>query len=559
MSKYSLGMDFGTLSCRAVLADVQDGSVIASAAAEYAHGVLTERLPTGTALPDGWALQHPQDYLNAMVSAVQKAVSDSGIHPESIIGIGVDFTASTALPVTSDGTPLCMLPQFAANPHAYVKLWKHHGAARQVEQLNAIVAKHPLERLQYYGGSFGPESSLPRQLALLKEAPEIYHAMAQWVEAGDWIVWQLTGSLSRSISGAGIKEMFDVTTGTYPDKSFLRLADERLENLYEEKHCSLLLPLGARAGGLIPEMADQLGLRAGTAVAAANMDGHVSAPVIGMERPNAVMAVIGTSCGWFTLSNEEKPRAIPGLLGAVKHSMWPDMVCYEAGQSCVGDMYQWFADHCVPTEYRQQAQYEHISIQSYLTQLAQRLTPGSSGLLALDWFNGCRSPFADSNLSGMVLGLTLRTRPEEIYRALLEAAAYGGRMIVENYRAHGMSLSSVIATGGISRKNPLAMQIYADVLNMPVFIAASDNGPAHGAALYGAVAAGSAQGGYDTVRQAAESMRQPFAGRYTPDPQSVSVYEELYQEYKQLAKWFAQGGSNVMQRLGTIRRIQRGE
>ncbi len=553
MNRYSIGLDFGTLSCRAVIVDVSNGTALASAAAEYPHGVMTEKLPNGERLPEGWALQHPKDYLDTMSLAVREAVKISGVSPDSIIGIGVDFTASTALPVTGDGVPLCMLDDYTGNKHAYVKLWKHHGSGKQVDQLNEAARVHGFDRLQYYGGGFSPESSLPRQLALLQEAPEIYDAMSQWIEAGDWIVWRLTGNLQRGVSGAGIKEMYDFKTSTYPEKRFLKAVDPRLENLYEHKHASPLLPLGAKAGELTEQAAAWLGLPAGVAVAAANMDGHVSAPIIGMKSPDCLMAVIGTSCGWFALSGEADRKAIPGICCGVAHSMWPDMICYEAGQSCAGDMYQWLTDTCVPAAYAKQAEQEGLDIHRYLTRLAGGLKPGESGLLALGWFSGNRSPLSDSKLTGVLLGLTLQTRPEEIYRALLESAAFGGRVIAENYASAGIQAAHLIATGGISRKNPLAMQIYADVLGMPVHVAASENGPAHGAALFGAVAAGAEKGGWNTVREAAEAMQQPFAATYQPIPENVKVYNALYREYRRLFEAFGQDGDSAMKRVLEIR------
>ncbi len=554
MNRYSIGLDFGTLSCRAVIVNVLNGAVLSSAACGYPHGVMTDRLPGGEPLPDGWALQHPQDYLDTMSSAVKEAVKESGVSPESIIGIGVDFTASTALPTTGDGTPLCMLDAFSGNKHAYVKLWKHHGSGKQVDLLNEAARIHGFDRLQYYGGCFSPESSLPRQLAVLQEAPEVYEAMDQWIEAGDWIVWRLTGKLQRGVSGAGIKEMYDYKTNTYPEKRFLKAVDPRLENLYTHKHASPLLPLGAKAGELTEQAAQWLGLPAGIAVASANMDGHVGAPIIGMKSPDCLMAVIGTSCGWFALSGESERKAIPGICCGVAHSMWPDMICYEAGQSCVGDMYQWLADNCVPAAYARKAEQEGVDLQRFLTRLAGLLEPGESGLLALGWFSGNRSPLSDSNLTGALLGLTLQTRPEEIYRALLESAAFGGRVIAENYAAAGIRAGQLIVTGGISRKNPLAMQIYADVLNLPVRVAASENGPAHGAALFGAVAAGEERGGWKTVREAADAMEQPFAASYLPIPKNVKVYDALYREYRRLFEAFGQDSSSVMKRVLEIRR-----
>lgn len=549
MSAYTIGIDFGTLSTRAVVVDVLNGSVLGAHEFAYPHGVMTESLPDGQKLPERWALQHPQDYLDALKATVIGAVAASGVEKDKIVGIGVDFTASTTLPVTKEGIPLCFLPRFQHNKHAYVKLWKHHGALAQTEHINRVCEQIKPAFLSYYGGKYDCEWPLPKLLQILQEAPEVYDAMAAWVEAGDWIVWQLTGRLSKCVSSAGVKEQYNLRAQAYPDPEFLGAIDARLRDFYSAKLSPKPLKLGTKAGNLTPAMAKTFGLSTNVCISAANMDGHVSAPVIGMERPGQLMSVIGTSCGWFALTKGEPARKIPGICCAAEDSMWPGMVCYEAGQSCVGDMYQWLSEGFVPPNYHKAAREQGLTVQQYLTRLAAGLRPGQSGLLMLDWLNGNRSILSDAKLSSMILGLTLQTRPEEVYRAALEACAFGARMIVENYTSYGIAADSVIASGGISRKNELAMQIYADVLGLPIHIAGTEYGPAHGAALFAAVAAGC----YADVPAASAAMKQPFLKTYWPSEKSKRTYDMLYAQYKTLYRYFGQGQNDVMKTLMRIR------
>lgn len=548
MATYTIGIDYGTLSARAVVADTSDGRVLAAGEFPYPHGVMSRQLPTGEPLPPGWALQDPQDYLEALEHAVREAVQQSGVNPAEIVGMGVDFTSSTTLPVTADGTPLCMQERFRREKHAWVKLWKHHGAKTQTGQINRVVAQRQPAWMQYYGGRFNSEWPLPKLLEVLQEAPEVYDAMDVWVEAGDWVVWQLTGSLKRSEGMASVKEQYDSQTGCYPEEDFLRAVDARLLPCYQARRRERPLPLGSCAGHLTPQMAARLGLTTDTAVAVANIDGHVGAVVTGMEHPGQFLAMLGTSSCWFALSPGGERLAIPGVCCGAEDIIWPGLVGYESGQSAVGDMYQAFVDRFVPAAYADAAQRRGQPLQQYLTELAAEIAPGESGLLMLDWVNGNRSPLADVDLTGLLVGLTLKTRPEEIYRAMLEASAFGARVIVDNYTKGGIARECVIASGGISRKNPLAMQIYADVLQLPVHVAGSAQGPAHGAALFGAVAAGC----FPTVQAAAQAMKQPYLCSYQPDPARGAIYQRLYEQYVRLMEIFRQQGS-VMKELLEIR------
>ncbi|NLV57769.1 MAG: ribulokinase [Clostridiales bacterium] len=551
MSKYTIGIDYGTLSGRAVLVDVATGGQIASATFDYPHGVMDEALPSGKKLGHDWALQHPQDYVDVLTHTIPKILKDSGISPEDVIGLGTDFTACTVLPVKADGTPLCMLPEFSDNPNAYVKLWKHHAAQDKANRLNEIAANRGEKWLKNYGGKISSEWLFPKLWQILDEAPEVYTAMDHFVEAADWIVWQMTGVQTRNSCCAGYKAIYNKATG-YPDPDFFKALDPRLENVIAEKLSCPVTSLGEKAGGLTSQMAARLGLKTGTAVCIGNVDAHVCVPAVGIDGPGKMLAIIGTSTCHMMMGTQE--RQVPGMCGVVQDGIMPGFPGYEAGQSCVGDHFAWFVDNCCPSEYREAAKAVNMGIHEYLTGLAARQKPGEHGLLALDWWNGNRSVLVDVDLTGMMLGMTLQTKPEDMYRALLEATAYGTRMIVENYREHEVAVDAFYASGGISQKNPLMMQIYADVLNMDIKIAGAAQGPALGSAIFAAVAAGKDAGGYDDVFTAARAMGQVKDLVYKPIAANVAVYNKLFAEYRTLHDHFGRGANDVMKRLKELKK-----
>lgn len=540
MAKYVIGLDYGTLSARALVADADTGKGIASAEFVYPHGVMTE------GLPEGWALQHPRDYLEALYALIPQTVAASGVPAEDIIGLGLDCTACTAFPVEAQGTPLCFLPQWQDEPNAYAKLWKHHAAQKRAERITEIAQHRGESWLARYGGKVSGEWGLPKLWELLDEAPTMYQGMHCWIEAGDWLTWQLTGKETRSACAAGYKHFYDAERG-YPDQGFFSAIDPRLKTVIAEKYTAPVLPAGEKAGTLTEEMARKLGLRPGIAVASACVDAHACVPAAGITQPGEMLAIIGTSTCVMTLSREE--RDVPGICGTVKDAVLPGFYTCEAGQSCVGDLLGWFCARCVPADYAQAATEKGVSLHQYLTELAQCLRPGESGLLALDWWNGNRSILVDFDLTGLLLGMTLATKPEEIYRALLESTAFGLRTITENFRAHGVPVEKLIATGGISRKNALAMQIYADVLNMPVSVMDTEQGAALGSAIYAAAAAGY----YPTLQAAIRAMAAPIQKTYHPIPGNAVVYNELYAEYKTLHDYFGRGGNDVMKRLKALK------
>lgn len=501
-------------------------------------------------LEHDWALQHPQDYLDVLEKTIPAVLAQSGVDPRNVIGIGTDFTACTVLPVKKDGTPLCLMPEYAENPHAWVKLWKHHAAQEQANRLNALAEQRGEAWLGNYGGKISSEWEIPKLMQVAEEAPEIYAAMDRWIEAADWIVWQLTGVETHNSCTAGYKAIWNKRTG-YPTWEFFKALHPLLENAAEEKLASDILPLGSRAGGLSPAMAEKLGLPAGIAVAVGNVDAHVCVPAVGISRPGQMLAITGTSTCHMMMS--EREIQVPGICGVVEDGIMPGYFGYEAGQSCVGDHFDWAVKTCVPPEYYDEAAKAGVNIHQFLRSKAEKQKPGAHGLLALDWWNGNRSILVDADLTGMMLGMTLRTKPEDIYRALIEATAFGTRVLVENYRENGIPVEEFFASGGIAFKDPMTMQIYADVLNMPIKIAGTLQGPALGSAIFGAVAAGEAAGGYASVFDAAGKMGKVKEEYYRPISENVPVYDALYAEYKRLHDYFGRGENDVMKRLKALK------
>ncbi len=548
---YSIGVDFGTLSGRAVLVDVKTGEELSHAVFEYPHAVMDKALPSGKKLGPDWALQHPQDYLDTLAHTIPSVLSETGISPSEVIGVGIDFTACTVLPVTREGTPMCFLPQWADEPHAYVKLWKHHAAQGHANRLNQIAHERREEWIDRYGGKISSEWAIPKLWQLLEECPALYDEMDYFLEAADWIVWQLCGRQTRNSCTAGYKAMWHKQKG-YPSEDFFRALDPRLTHVVSEKLSCDISPLGSKAGGLTSQAAQLTGLLPGTAVAVGNVDAHVCVPAVKIDGPKKMLAIMGTSTCHMLLS--EREQAVPGICGVVEVGILPGFYGYEAGQSCVGDHFAWFIDNCLPAQYYEQAKEKNQNIHAFLREKAEQLIPGESGLIALDWWNGNRSCLVDVDLTGMLLGMTLQTKPEEIYRALIEATAFGTRMIIENFKKHGVPVEEFYAAGGISQKDPMTMQIYADIIQMPVYIAGSKQGPALGAAIFGAVAAGEKAGGYRSVFDAAKVMGKLQETVYRPNPVHAGLYDKLFHEYTLLHDYFGRGGNDVMKRLKALKK-----
>ncbi|WP_433622640.1 ribulokinase [Nocardia sp. CA-120079] len=549
--EYVVGVDFGTLSGRALVVRVRDGVEFGSAVSEYRHGVINRTLPvTGVDLPPDWALQDPEDYLDVLRTVVPAALADAGVDPADVIGIATDFTACTVLPTLTDGTPLCRLPQFAGRPHAYPKLWKHHAAQAQADRINTLATERAEPWINRYGGKISAEWEFAKALQMLEEDPEIYARAERFIEAADWIVWQLCGTETRNVCTAGYKGIHQ--DGNWPSRDYLAALNPDFADFAVGKLVHPLSPLGGRAGGLTERAAGWTGLRPGIAVAVGNVDAHVTAPAAQAVENGQLLAVMGTST--CHVMNSDHLAEAPGMCGVVDGGIISGSWGYEAGQSGVGDIFAWFVDSSLPGRYHAEAAARGMDAHAYLSELAQRQRVGEHGLVALDWHSGNRSVLVDHDLSGILVGLTLATKPEDIYRALLEATAFGTRTIIETFNAAGVPVRELVVAGGLL-KNSLLMQIYADVTRLPLSIIGSDQGPALGSAIHAAVAAGA----YPDVRAAAEAMGRVHRNAYLPDPDRAAAYDAIYAEYQALHDHFGRGGTEVLHRLRRIRNDARRE
>lgn len=543
---YVIGLDFGTESGRALLVDVHTGEELAAAVHEYPHGVIDRALPDGTPLGPDWALQNPDDYLDVLRTAVPEVLRRSGVDPEQVIGIGVDATACTIIPTLRDGVPLCSLERWRPHPHAWAKLWKHHASQPQAEKITDHAYSRNEPWIERYGGTVSSEWLHSKVLQIVEEAPEVYEAAERIVEAGDWVVWRMTGTLLRNSAAAGYKALWEKGRG-FPDIEFLTTLDARLATLNHTRLAGEVVPPGTPAGGLTAEAAAWMGLPPGIAVSAATIDAHASVPGAGVTEPGTMVLILGTSTCHMLMGH--RMNTVPGISGVVEEGIIPVFFGYEAGQAATGDILEWFVGHCVPPPYHQLAAERNVDLYAALEHEAAKLQPGESGLLALDWWNGNRSVLTDASLSGMILGMTLATRAPDIYRALIEATAFGTRVIIENFERYGVVVNEMVGCGGLAERNGLLMQIYADVTGREFRQAGSGRTSALGAAMFGAVAAGGHRGGHDSITAAADAMTTFRDVVYRPDRRRHELYNGLYREYLQLHEHFGRGANDVMRRL----------
>ncbi|MGO1834230.1 MAG: ribulokinase [Actinomycetaceae bacterium] len=545
--KFVIGIDYGTLSGRASVIRVSDGlekgeSVIV----EYPHAVMDVTLDAadGQKLPPEFALQDPDDYIEVLRRAVPAALRDADVTPDQIVGIGIDFTSATVVAAKADGTPLCTLPEFRNRPHAWVKLWKHHGAQEQATRIVEVAKERGESWLGRYGNTISSELLLPKVLETLEEDREVYDATEVFANALDWIVWKMTGTLVQSAGDSGYKRMLQ--DGKYPSREYLEALNPDFGGVFDEKMSAPVGPLGDKAGELTEEFADLMGLNPGTAVAVGNIDAHVTAAAVKGVEAGQLTGILGTSAV-YVVSGPEL-REVPGMFGVVDGGIVDGLWGFEGGQTAVGDIFAWFVDHSVPPAYHQAAAKARLGIHEYLTELASNQQIGEHGLVALDWHNGNRSVLVDSDLSGLMIGTTLTTRPEDQYRALLESTAFGARVIVDTFAEYGVEVNEFVAAGGLL-KNKFYMQMLSDITRLPVSIATSKHAGALGSAVHAAVAAGE----YGSVAEAAESMGGKVPNAYTPSEKRAARYDELYSEYLQLHDYFGRGGNEVMHRLKAIR------
>jgi L-ribulokinase len=545
-SSLVVGVDFGTLSARAVVVRAGDGAELGTGVGEYAHGAIERTLPsTRQPLPPDWALQDPADWRTALGTAVREALRDAGADPAAVVGIGTDFTACTVLPVLRDGTPLCEVPGLRDRPHAWPKLWKHHAAQPQADRITDLAHARHEKWIDRYGGRISSEWEFAKALQLLEEDPDTYERTERWIEAADWIIWQLCGAETRNACTAGYKGIYQ--DGHYPSKEYLEALNPAFADFAQTRLAGVpLSPLGSRAGTMTAEGAALTGLPEGIAVAIGNVDAHVTAPAAQAIAPGQMLAIMGTST--CHVMNSDQLTAVPGICGVVDGGILAGKFGYEAGQSAVGDIFAWWTGLGVPESYFEEAAERGLDLHEYLSSRCAGRPVGAHGLIALDWMGGNRSILVDHHLSGVIVGLTLATTPEEVYLALLEATAYGTRVIVETYETAGVPVTEFIVAGGLKR-NPLLMQIYADVLRRPISVAASDQAPAVGSAIHAAVAAGL----YADVTAASAVMGRADLAAYVPDPARADVYDELYADYRTLHDYFSGrpewAGNAVLHRL----------
>jgi|TARA_B110000977_G_scaffold28620_1_gene36887 L-ribulokinase len=544
--KFVIGVDYGSLSGRAVVVRVSDGQELGSAVVEYPNAVMDTVLnSTGQKLGPDWALQDPNDYIAVLKRAVPEAIKKAGVDPQDIVGIATDFTACTMVPVKIDGTPLSDFDEFSGNPHAYVKLWRHHAAQPHADRINDMARERSEHWLVRYGGQISSEWELAKGLQILEEAPEVYSAMDKFVEAADWIVWRLCGNYVRNACTAGYKG--NLQDGEYPSKEFFASLNPGFADFAEDKLAHEIGQLGDTAGTLTAEAAAWTGLPIGIAVAVGNVDAHVTAPAAKATGPGQMVAIMGTSTCHVMSSDHQSE--VPGMCGVVDGGIISGLFGYEAGQSGVGDIFAWYVNNQVPARYFVEAAQRDLGIHEYLTELAQAQEVGEHGLVALDWHSGNRSVLVDHELSGILIGATLATKAEDGYRALLEATAFGTRKIVETFREAGVDVEEYIVAGGLI-KNHFLMQLYSDVTRLPLSVLESEQGPALGSAIHAAVAAGS----YANVRDAAEAMGRVSKSLYVPNEVQAAKYDRLYAEYEILHDYFGRGANNAMKRLKAMRR-----
>ncbi|MFH0963317.1 MAG: ribulokinase [Planctomycetota bacterium] len=553
--KYAIGIDFGTESGRAVLVDVATGEEKATAVHRYANGVIDEALPDGkTKLAHDWALQDPADYIETMRKTIPAVLREGKAGPEAIIGVGIDFTACTMLPIDAEGAPLCQHEAFRSTPNAWVKLWKHHAAQPEADLVNEVARRRGERWLRRYGGKISSEWFFPKALQTLVEAPEVYRAADRFLEGADWVVLQLCGEEKRNACTAGYKAIWDKHEG-YPSEEFFAELHPEFRTVVKDKLSTAIYPQGTRAGGLTKKLAKMTGLREGLSIAVANVDAHVAVPALTVVDEGKLAMIMGTSVCHLVLGKEMK--FMEGQCGVVEDGIIPGWMGFEAGQCAVGDIFAWFVEHCVPESHHAEARRRGIELHALLEEKASKLRPGETGLLALDWHNGNRSVLVDAELSGLVLGLHLNTRAEEIYRALIESTAFGTYKIIRSFESAGVAARELYCCGGLAERNELLMQTFSDVTGREMRVSASGQTPALGSAMFASVAAGRAAGGYDTIEQAAERMAKLSSRVYRPDGRRHELYEKLYAEYETLHDYFGRGTNDVMKRLRALKSLSR--
>lgn len=563
MKKYALGLDYGTNSCRSLIVDLEDGTELASSVFPYPSGEMGICIDSSD---PNLARQNPQDYIDGFISIVTGAIGQakqarSDFNPHDIVGIGVDTTGSTPIPVDRDGTPLSMLPEFKDDLAAKAWLWKDHTSHAEAAEITALAAKIRPNYLAKCGGTYSSEWFWSKLLRCRRVAPKVFAAAHSFVEFCDYVPAVLAGKtkpeeIVRGVCAAGHKAMYNAQWDGLPDKEFLGQLDPELAKLRDRLY-SKAVPSDQLAGRLCQKWADKLGLNAGTAIAVGAFDAHMGGVGAGI-REGTLVKILGTStCDMMVMQNNKPLADIPGVCGIVDGSILPGFFGIEAGQSAVGDIFLWFVHHLVPNTYGRSADTKFRK----LGKMAALQKPGEHGLLALDWNNGNRTILVDVRLSGLLLGQTLHTEAHEIYRALIEATAFGALTIIKRIEEYGVPVKEIVNCGGLAQKNALLMQIYADVTGRPMKVSSSDQTCALGAAIFGAIAAGKDASGYATVGEAQAALCRSKK-QYKPKPENHEVYKQIYKLYRETHDAFGTATwsgklNNVMKDLIALREKQR--
>jgi len=542
--KFVIGVDFGSLSSRAVLVNALTGEILTSAVKEYPHKIMYETLPSGVKLPSLFALQHPNDYIECLRSVINECFEKTNTKKEQVKAICVDFTSCTILPCKKDGTPLCVLDKFKDNPHAYVKLWKHHSAQFEADCITETCTNNDISLIRE-GGKISSEMLFPKVLETINKAPEVFDETDYFLEAGDWISLLLTGKRTNSISFLAYKGLWNEKTGFLPDNMLEKISPLLTDNA-GGKLSPIASPLGVSVGTVNKKGAELFSLNEGTIVATPIIDSHASVPSLSVTEDKNFLMILGTSSAFILNTKEEK--RVDGITGLGYESSVPNYYSYESAQASVGDTFEWFTNNALPSSYYENAKKENKKIHQYLREKAEKLKVGESGLIFLDWLNGNRSTLTDARLTGALIGLNLNTKPEEIYRALIEGTAFGARVIFENFIKNGVTIEKVTATGGIAQKDPMLMQIYADVLNREIFVPKVEFSASLGSAIYASVACGI----YKDLQSATKVFSIKDGVTYKPIKENVLVYDKLFNIYYSLYSHFGKN-STIMKDLLNIK------
>lgn len=545
--QYVVGLDYGTLSARAIVVDVTNGRILGEKSEAYPHGVLENALPNGQRLMGtDWALADPLDYWYVLPAIVRGAVQEAGVKAQEVGALAIAATACTLMPVTADLTPLCALSAFSDRPHAYAKLWKHHRAQPHADAMTEAAQTLASGQLADYGGRISSEWAIPKVLEVLAEDAEIYRAADRFMQFSDWLTARLTGCFDvQNGSIATYKAMWSSKTG-HPADTYLDAVDSHAREIVHQKLRGRKLMAGSLVGSLTVDAAEMLGLLPGTAIGMGHTDAHAAALGVGVAGEGDYAFIMGTSsCGHLLA---KKKVRVPGVTGSLEDGLLPGYTCYSAGQACVGDMLDWFIRRAVPAEYVEEAAAAG-GLHALLEEKAAQQRPGDNGLIALDWWNGNRSTLVDANLSGLLLGLTMDTKPEDIYRALLDSIAFGHLEILENFRKHGLMVNNITLCGGIVGKNELLLQIMADVLNQPLNIAETPQATALGAAICAATALNVKNGGYASLADAIQHMKSHTRKTVRPCYDDAQSYRRLYAVYHRLYDFFGRENASLMATL----------